>query len=292
MSTSGNKASNERKNLVTSKSKLGSSSSDNEKAHRFFLKNFIMDEHDSVNPDLLSGINEVGLFESLKEPNQKIEDLHTSIFPVNNEELLVDIEKVGVFEDISVELDGNNQKQKETLVPLLDKKGYLLDNFGFVTDDLSDTAVEHIYEVVMLDKKGDFIRPVLDEPSIYDQKHQNETVDEFVRRLYPNYPATWSKTKDGDIIPWIKKYFQKPNMNFIDDTNLFTRRTLRKLNPQAATGLKNWLAQKNPATGEKNRIPDDLPLPKGVGSSPEIIKGLSIEQINAAYNFKNKKLSL
>ncbi len=160
---------------------------------------------------------------------------------------------------------------------------YLRENFAKV----SEATRSYIIDIVDEDMAGEFTPPQEPEPCIYDMREPDETTEDFIIRLYPDVPRTWSKLEDGDVIEFIKNHFQgKTGYNFIDGEK-FNRYVLKRINPQLNKGLANWLQATDPNTKEKNQLPDDLPIPHKRGQAKEIIKNLSPEEIQAVLAIKN-----
>jgi len=156
---------------------------------------------------------------------------------------------------------------------------YLRENFA----NVSEATQSYIIDIVDKDMAGEFSPPQEREPCIYDLKEPDETVKEFILRLYPDIPRTWSKKADGDAVEFIQKHFQGKvsGYNFINPKFL-NRHTIGEIIPPLSKGLSNWLQAIDPKTGKKNKLPDDLDIPRQRGQSSIIIKDLSQEQINAA----------
>jgi len=174
-------------------------------------------------------------------------------------------------------------------VPPLDKlKGYLRKDFPA----LDDKTVAYVCRVVEKSLINEFTPPVEREPSIYDQKREDESLEEFIRRKYKEHtgkslPSTYKAKTDGECIDFIKKHFQQPEMNFIDGI-FFSRIVLAKLNKQLARRLRNWLTYKDVETGNKNILPEDLPLPKDSEVTNLYASDLTKKQINAALSINQR----
>ncbi len=165
------------------------------------------------------------------------------------------------------------------------QKNYLLANF----EKVSEETRQYILKVVERGIAGTFTPPVEREPCIYDNREPDETVAEFILRLYPNIPRTWSKTKDGDAVEFIRKHFQGEisGYNFINP-KIFNRTIMAEIIPPLRRGLSNWLQAIDPRTGEKNKLPDDLNIPPKPGQSKIIIKDLTKEEINAVRSLASR----
>lgn len=180
--------------------------------------------------------------------------------------------KAGIFYDSSLDPSKDNKILESTLSVLEDKKGHLLENF----DKLSEAAQASITQIVNADLAGKFTPPVEREPSIYDQRLEGETVEDFIRRVHPGFPDTWNKRKDGDIIPFLIKHFRLPDMDFIDGCR-FHRSILGRLNKKAAEGLNNYLRE--------NKFPDDFDIPTKPESGQKIVENLFPEELSAAITY-------
>lgn len=140
----------------------------------------------------------------------------------------------------------------------------------------SQAAKEHIADVIRKDLAGDFARAT----SIYDQRRADESIEDFVRRAYPDYQAYRGKKRDGDVVEHLRRTFLA--RGFLDGLN-FTRATLTALDAAASTALRNWLYE------NESSLPGDIPLPSKRGHSDELVKDLSPEQVAAVLASAQKK---
>lgn len=138
----------------------------------------------------------------------------------------------------------------------------------------SRAAKEHIADVIRRDLAGDFARAT----SIYDQRLDGESVEDFVRRTHPNYQPFRGKKIDGEITEYLKRMFR--DYGYLDG-KLFTRSVLRKIDSAADEALKNFLR-----TGS---LPNELPLPNKWGQSKSMVHGLTDEQLRAARSLANAR---
>jgi hypothetical protein len=183
--------------------------------------------------------------------------------------------KLDNSEENTVGLDDNNNNEQAFDVSIESKRGYLTNNFEFNSGSLADPVVEQIYNFITLSEAVGVTDDTIPKLSIYNFRRPQETVVEFIKRLYPDYPKTWDKDEDGPIILWLIKHFRDGDINWIDNC-LFNRVVLGELNPEAKIGLINFI--------RRNQFPDGLYIPTGPETKKILISKIPPEEYKASVN--------
>jgi len=150
-------------------------------------------------------------------------------------------------------------------VSMIARAERLLEIFERLSPKKKDELLRYAFE---LEAMGD---NESETQSVYAARMEGEPAHEFIVRKNIAPPLYRGKRKDGDIVSFLRTHYKEAGLL---DGQLFTRATLRRLDPAADQALKNFL--------RTNDLPADIDLPNKKGQALDLAKGLSPEQLKAA----------
>ncbi|MDX2287235.1 MAG: hypothetical protein NW217_00220 [Hyphomicrobiaceae bacterium] len=136
-------------------------------------------------------------------------------------------------------------------------------------DDPARRAIREIAEARI---SGKFKSATIQCRSIYDDRQDGESVEDFVRRRFPEIRKYRGKSDDGDVITFIREEYGSRGLL---DGQLFTRAVLRRLDPAAEKAVQNWLTANDYAAY-------GIQLPRKQDSVARLAEQLTIDEMRAA----------